>query len=102
MSFLKRLGQLFSAPQQAQFDRRSYWVHVRCHRCGEVLSARVDLQNDLSMDYDTQEYTAQKVIVGSGENRCFQRIQVRMRFDKQKRLIDIDASGGEVVDPAGN
>lgn len=99
MNLIKRLGAVFTAPNQAQFDKRSYWVYVRCQRCGEILAARIDLSNDLSIDYDTHEYTAQKVIVGSGENRCFQRIRVHMRFDKQKRLLDIDANGGEVVDP---
>ncbi len=97
MSWRQRFRKLFAPPNEERFSRRSYWVRVRCQRCGEILSARVDLQNDLSFDYGSQEYRVHKVIVGSGENRCFQRIEVQMRFDKQKRLVDIDVHGGEEV-----
>lgn len=99
MNLKKRLQSLLSPAGQAQFDRRSYWVYVRCNRCGEILNTRIDLQNDLSIDYKTNEYTVQKVIVGSGENRCFQRITVNLRFDKNKRPLEIEAEGGEVVEP---
>jgi len=63
------------------------------------LSTRIDLQNDLSIDYNTGEYTVQKVVVGSGENRCFQRITVHLRFDKKKHPLEIEVEGGEVVEP---
>jgi len=99
MNLKKRLQSLFSAAAQTKFDKRSHWVYVRCKRCGEVLSTRIDLQNDLSIDYSTREYSVQKVLVGSGENRCFQRITVKLRFDKDKRPIEIEAEGGEIVAP---
>lgn len=101
MSFFKRLGSLFTANQAPGFDNRSYWLWVRCNRCGEALSTRVDLLNDLSRDYDTGHYTVRKLIVGGGENRCFQRIEVELTFDKNKRLIDQSISGGQIIEAPG-
>ena len=101
MSFFKRLAEIFSGNQAPGFDDRSYWLWVRCNRCGETLSTRVDLLNDLSRDYDTGHYTVRKLIVGGGENRCFQRIEVELTFDKNRRLIDQSISGGQIIEPPG-
>jgi hypothetical protein len=73
--------------------------HVRCQRCGEVLKARIDLRNELSIEYDGDGrpagYSCRKVLIGSG--RCFQAIEVILRFDAQRRLVSREVSGGEFV-----
>jgi len=46
MSFLKNLFS--SSP--AKRDDKYLAFHVKCDRCGETLDARVDLDNDLSLN----------------------------------------------------
>ncbi len=96
MSFFDRLKQLLTSSAK---DRRNYWMYVRCKRCGEVITARVDLFNDLSLDFDSKQYHVHKVLVGDGRYRCFQRIDVTLIFDKNKRLIDRSIRGGEFLHP---
>lgn len=96
MSFLKRLQALF-APQP---DAHAMHYYVRCHRCGEVIRARADLRNELSVDYGQDErptgYHYRKVLIGSG--RCFQALEVTMTFDAQHRIVSREVTGGEFVD----
>ncbi|RUA17046.1 MAG: hypothetical protein DSY55_02875 [Clostridia bacterium] len=96
MTFFDRLKATITA---SSIDRRSYWVHTRCKRCGEVVSARIDLLNDLSEDFETKQRRVHKVLVGDGRNRCFQRIEITLIFDKNKKLIDRSITGGEFLHP---
>ena len=96
MNFFDRLKKVFIQPGG---DSRNYWVYARCKRCGEVISARVDMMNDLSKDFETGQYSVHKVLVGDGSYRCFQRIEVTLHFDKHKRLIDRSITGGEFLEP---
>jgi len=96
MSFFERLKKAFSS---SGGDSRNYWVNVRCKRCGEVITSRIDLFNDLSKDFETGQYMTRKVLIGSGEARCFQKIEVTLIFDKNKRLIDRSISGGDFLEP---
>ena len=90
MGFLKKL---FSGGD-AKPEKRYYTFHVKCNRCGEVIEGRVDLDNDLSLDYegDTTVYFVRKGLIG--ENRCFQRIEVEMKFTSDRELIEQQATGG--------
>lgn len=100
MGLLKKLAELF-APAQRE-DEYAYWVNVQCNRCGEKLSTRVDLRNDLSLNYGDDEgdatYFCRKVLVGT--ERCFQRIEVELTFDQKRRLLDRQISGGKFVEPS--
>ena len=95
MSFFDRLKRAFTSPGQ----KRNYWIYARCDRCGEVITSRVDLYNDLSMDFDAKQYRVHKVLVGDGRYRCFQRIEVTLTFDKNKRLVDRSIHGGHFLEP---
>ena len=99
MSFLDKLKKLFNARRTPSFDERSHWVYVRCNRCGEIIPTRIDLLNDLTRDYDTGKHRARKVVVGSGENRCFQRIELDLVFDHYKQLVEQQVVGGTIVEP---
>jgi hypothetical protein len=59
----------------------------------------VDLRNDLSIDYsDTGAiagYFCRKVLMGSG--RCYQQIEVELRFGPDHRLASQEARGGKFV-----
>jgi hypothetical protein len=96
MGFLKKLGSLFSP---SSGDSRSLWLFVKCEKCGEILKGRVDLYNDLSAQYEESgtgtSYFCRKVFVGS--NRCYRPIEVELTFDKNKRLLNQEVTGGEIV-----
>jgi hypothetical protein len=96
MSFLKKLGALFSPPTG---DTRSLWLYVKCDKCGEILKGRVDLHNDLSIQYEQSgggsSYYCRKVFIGS--NRCYRPIEVELTFDKDRQLMNKEIKGGEIV-----
>lgn len=97
MSFFKKFTNLFSAPTASQ-ETTAYWIAVRCNRCGETLRARVDLRNDLSIEYgdSATTYFCRKVLIGEGH--CFQRVEVELTFDADRRLINREISGGQFVE----
>lgn len=83
-------------------DDPALWVTAKCSRCGEIIQARIDLRNDLSIDYSDSGgemyYICRKTLIG--EQRCFQRIEVKLTFDKNRQLIDQDITGGDFVNEA--
>ena len=93
MGFLKNLFKGVSSKP----DRRYYTFNVKCNRCGEIIEGRVDLDNDLSLDYegDGTVYFVRKGLIGN--NRCFQQIEVEMRFTSDRKLIEQQAQGGTFV-----
>lgn len=95
MSILQKLFALFKAPIQDY----SYWITVRCKRCGEIIRTRIDLRNDLSINYDDERgttYYCRKVLIG--EKYCFEKIEVELIFDANRKLIDQKIIGGEFID----
>ena len=94
MGFLKKL---FGGAGTG-LEKRYYTFHVKCNRCGEVIEGRVDLDNDLSLDYegDSTIYYVRKGLIGT--NRCFQQIEVEMKFTPARTLIEQQATGGQFVD----
>lgn len=94
MEFIKRLLGLLTAPAGAG-ESVYYPVVVQCARCGEVLRAQVHLGNELSLA-DDNTYTCRKVLIGA--QRCFQPVEVTLKFDQARRLLDRQVSGGRFVD----
>ena len=92
MSFLKNL---FSGTP-AKPDKRNYVFQVKCKRCGEIIEGRVDLDNDLSLNDDGSGYFARKMLMGG--NRCFQQIEVELKFDSTRQLTDQQVTGGTIVE----
>lgn len=94
MGFLKKLF----GGEPARPDKRYYVFQVKCNRCGEVIEGRVDLDNDLSLEYegDRTVYFVRKGLMGS--NRCFQQIEVEMKFTSSRELIQQQATGGTFVE----
>ena len=97
MSFLKKLSNLFSG-SGGQSDR-NYWITVKCNRCGDVVQGRVDMHNDLSVQYNdgATTYFCRKVLMSDG-GLCFQRMEVELTFDAKRNLLDRTVSGGQFVD----
>ena len=95
MGIIKRIRELF---QSSTGDSRAYWIYVKCHHCGEFLANRIDLFNQLSIQYgDGGEitYFCRKVIIGS--KGCYRPIEIEFTFDKNKSVIDRQIKGGEFV-----
>ena len=97
MGVFKRLSKIFQSPGDA--DVAGYWVYVRCNKCSETLKTRINLKHDLSVDYEGshgQSYFTRKTIVGS--SGCFQRIEIELTFNTQRKLVDREISGGLFID----
>ena len=95
MGLFKKVSNYFSSKSGAPAD----WVTVKCSRCGEVIRARVNLYNDLSLDYDEsgkERYLCRKVLMGEG--RCFERIQVELTYSANRKLLSREISGGQFVE----
>ena len=92
MNFLQKLFGGAAKPKQ-----RYYNFSVKCNRCGEVIEGRVDLSNDLSVEYEEggDIFFARKVLMG--ENRCFQRIEVELKFNASRNLLENHVTGGQFV-----
>lgn len=88
------LQKLFGA-SSVKLEKRDYTFTVKCKRCGETIQGRVDLNNDLSIEYEEggDVFYARKVLIG--ENKCFQRVEVQFKFSSDKTLVDKDITGGE-------
>lgn len=91
MGFLKKLFGGGSASSSSNF----YIFYVRCDRCGETIEGRINLNNDLSID-DEGGYRVRKVLMGS--KLCFQQIEVILRFDAARKLLEQQISGGKFVE----
>jgi len=97
MGIFKKLSSLFSTSGSQKTPDYSTFITVRCNRCGEVIRARIDLRNDLTINYDDNTtYYCRKVIIG--EQRCYKQIEVELTFDNRKKLINRQISGGAFVD----
>jgi hypothetical protein len=95
MDFLKKL---FSGAT-ARPEKRYYIFNVKCNRCDEIIEGRVDLDNDLSAEFESDTRTtfiSRKGLVGSG--RCFQQIEVVLKFSSTRVLLDQQIQGGTFVE----
>ena len=101
MSIFKKLSKAFSA-QSAKTDRTLYF-YVQCDKCGEKLRARVDMWNELSPEFDGKSeiaisYHSRKVLIG--EKRCYQPIELNLKFDKDHKLVEKQINGGKYIEDA--
>lgn len=69
---------------------------VQCAHCGEIIKTHIDLENDLSAEYGANEhefsYFCRKVLIG--KQNCFAPIEVELKFDNRRRLIEKQIKGG--------
>ena len=97
MNILKKLkNTLFSSVS----DQRGYTITVRCDRCGEEITSRLDLYNDLTRDYDAENkntaFFTRKVLIGN--RTCFNPVTVDMYFTERRKLIERSIQGGSFID----
>ncbi len=93
MNFLQKLF----GGSSAKSEKRYYTFTIKCMRCGELIEGRIDLDNDLSVEYGegSDVFYARKVLIG--ETRCFQRVEAVFKFTSERRLIEKQVTGGEFV-----
>ncbi len=98
MGFLKKLFSGVSPSHQKEY----YIFHVKCKRCGEIIEGRVDVDNDLSVEYQKggDVYYCRKVLIGNGKNHCYQQIEVGLKFNVSRKVIDKRIEGGNFVEEA--
>ena len=98
MGFFKKIF----GGSKARSGRKKYYVfNVKCLRCGDVLEGRVDVDNDLSVEYESggDTFYCRKVLMGDGKNLCYQQIEVWLKFDSKRKLVERRAeTGGDFVE----
>ena len=62
----------------------------------------MDTWNELTPDYnensdDPSSYFCRKVLVG--EKLCFQPVELSLTFDKNRKLVKQEITGGKFIDP---
>ncbi len=97
MNILKSIANFLAPPRSVG---RVGWVSVQCGRCGETIRCRINLYNDLSGEPGANDaditYFCRKVVVG--EQRCFQKIEVELSFDKNRKLTESKVIGGKFLE----
>ncbi len=96
MRLIKKITDLFAgSPKDTSFR-----ITVQCGRCGEVIQARIDLNNDLSVEYGESEkditYFCRKVLIG--KKGCYLPIEVELKFDAGRNLTEKQIKGGKSLD----
>lgn len=100
MDFIKKLFSSSSSTLQSNF----YSFKVKCNRCGEIIESHINLNNDLSLDDEGTSYFVHKILMGNGSGvpnrngKCFQRVEVEMKFNASKQLIEKQAQGGTFIE----
>lgn len=89
------LDKLFGGREKEETNVQ--YVYARCAGCDEVLRGRFHLTHDLSAEYEGRDvsYFARKTLIGSG--RCFRPIEIELRFNHKRRLVDKTIRGGEFI-----
>jgi len=92
MTFFKKLFRSASAPTNF------YNFTVQCARCGEHIEGRVNRSNDLSVEYESGRdvYFVRKTVMGN--SKCFQQIEVELKFNVERQLLDRQIRGGIFVE----
>jgi len=99
VKFIRKISSLFTGSGEDD-SGRSLWISVQCGRCGEVIRTRVDLSHDLTADYGEGEreaaYFCRKVLIG--KQGCYVPIEVLLKFDARRSLMDKQITGGKFIE----
>jgi hypothetical protein len=91
VSFLKKLF----GGQAGRSDSDGIYVYIRSNATGEVIRVRLHRYNDLTASDDFTSYHVNKTIMGA---KSFDRIEAEFEFDKNRRLVSGNITGGTLVD----
>ena len=80
-------------------DNRILHLYVECNHCHTPVHVRVDVYNDLTLEYDDREqavgYVLRKEIMDA---RCFRLMHAEILFDTGRRETRRTVEGGVFVD----
>jgi hypothetical protein len=97
LNLLQRLSEFFAPVGRPTAS--TLWVYVQCNRCGEKIGTRLNLHNDLSVQYGKFDkhniYFIRKKLIG--RERCFYPIDVELTFDNRRQLTDRKIQGGKFI-----
>jgi|SRR5579859_1642208 len=94
MGLLRKLSNILMGGPAGTGGDVGWYYYVRCKRCGEVIQVRINPMNDLSLSDDGKSRFVRKTIVGQ---RCYNRIDAEFRYDANRKLLDTEITGGEMV-----
>jgi len=97
-------GRLFSRekqkkPKKPKIERNLIPFYVKCDKCGEKITIRVNRLTDLQNLYLEQgeqgaAYNLKKEILGK---KCPHLIRIDVNFDRAHRIISQEISGGKFI-----
>lgn len=101
MSLWDRLRGFFASSESSQDDDsdEAFYLYIRCERCKDLVSVRINRRNDLSQEFNqsTGAVTGYRVQKGIVDQRCFRPISVSIMFDPGQREVSRDIAGGEFL-----
>ncbi len=90
MDFLRRL---FGG--QATDD--ALHLYIKCGRCGAPVHVRVNLQNDLTADYDDDRANSYQLVKEVMDDRCFRLMRAEILFDARRNELSRTIEGGTFI-----
>ena len=70
-------------------------LYVRCKRCGAPIHVRIDLRNELTIEYsDDEQPSGYQLIKEIMDDRCFRLMRAELTFDARKRELSREIEGG--------
>jgi hypothetical protein len=80
-------------------NARIIHIYARCHRCQSPVHVRLDVFNDLAVEYnqrgDVSGYVVRKVLM---DTKCFRAMPAEIWFDAQRNETQRTLEGGEFID----
>ncbi len=95
MDFLKKI---FGGGGGGSSDGGSVlFFYVKPHGCDEIVRIRINKMSELSQNDAQDGYFVYKAVLGT---KCFQKAELTLAFDKNRRLTEQTVTGGALVTPA--
>ena len=100
MNILKKIfggGDSTGGSRQAG-DGSGMYLYIKLHRCGDVVRVRVDMNNELSQNDESDGYWVRK-LVSNGNYKC-PKGELTLHFDTNRKMTNTEITGGQLVDKA--
>lgn len=97
MNFLKKLfgGGNSAGGSRSANDSSGMYFYVKLHRCGDIVRVRVDMNNELSQNDESDGYWVRK-LVSNGNYKCTQS-ELTLYFDSSRKMTNTELQGGQLV-----
>ena len=92
MNFLKKL---FGGSSAGNRDGSGMYFYVKLQRCEDIIRVRVDMNNELSLNDESNGYWVRKLV--SGSNYKCAHAEINVYFDMNRNLQNTDVQGGQLV-----